>query len=353
MKADVIVDLQFGSTGKGAVAAYLVSKRNKYYDASLRVQSIQAGHTVYYRGKPYKMRTIPCAWVNPEVALILGPGAFIDKELLLREIDMVSEATGADVRDRLFLDFRANYVLKEDADLEGQLQLEGIMGSTAHGAGASLIRKLWRKSMPSRVDDDSWAREHKLRTCDSIRMIEPMGSVLVEGCQGSMLSVHTSPYYPYVTSRECTVSGILSECGIAPRDVGEVHGVFRTLPIRVGGNSGPTGGRELSWAEVNARAGREVEPERTTVTNRVRRVFEFSDKDFELALITNRPDRLYMTFADYLGVGIYGRRALCDLGPSAQNVLMGEVVRIQQRHRVHIDWVGTGEKAEDFIEMPE
>jgi len=84
MKVDVVVDMQYGSTAKGKVCAYLA--RNKNYDASVRVQSIQAGHTIYHKGKAYKMRTIPCAWVNMNTYIILGAGCFIDKQLLLDEI---------------------------------------------------------------------------------------------------------------------------------------------------------------------------------------------------------------------------------------------------------------------------
>ena len=348
MKCEVVVDLQFGSTGKGAVAAYLANKRT--YDASVRVQSIQAGHTVYFKGDPYKMRTIPCAWVNPDTILVLGPGAFIEKQLLLDEIDMVSKATGEDVRDRLRVDFRATYIVPEDFQAEEVRGIAGSIGSTAHGAGASLIRKLWR-GKPTRVIDDSWAEEHGIVTCDSIRMLEK-AEVLLEGCQGTMLSIHTSPYYPFVTSRESTAAGIISEAGISPRAVTKIHGVFRTFPIRVGGNSGPTGARELTWAEVNERAGRQVEPERTTVTNKVRRIFEFSMEDFQHALRVNDPTDLYMTFADYLAPGIYGASSQEDLTIEGAQAISDKVSEIYGHTFRKVNWVGTGEKAEHFIEWP-
>ena len=345
-KVDVIVDLQFGSTGKGAVAAYMVGRR--VYDASMRVQSVQAGHTIYYHGKPYKMRTIPCAWVNPNVELVLGPGAFIDKDLLLEEIKMITEATGIDPRPRLFVDYRATYLIPEDYLDEKSAGIEGKVGSTAHGAGASLIRKLWRVQPPTRVCDDQWANEHGIDIVDTIKLYRD-AYLLVEGCQGTMLSIHTSPYYPYVTTRESTACGILSECGIAPREVNDVLGVFRSLPIRVGGNSGPTGGRELSWTEVNAMAGREVEPERTTVTNRVRRIFEFSHNDFEQALSVNGPTMLFMTFADYLAPGIYGASKWSDLPYESAEILRKFSLEIYKRHGQMIDWFGTGEQADHYI----
>lgn len=347
MRADVVVDMQFGSTGKGAAVVQLVRERE--YAAAVRVQSIQAGHTIYFHGKPYKMRTIPCAWVDPKVKLVLGAGCFIDKELLLSEIDMISEATGHDVRSRLYVDFRATYVLPEDVEAEAARSIERKMGSTAHGAGASLVRKLWRDSAPTRVCDDGWASEHGIHVTDTIRLLNDLDRVLVEGCQGTMLSIHTSPYYPYVTSREATAAGIIAEAGIAPADVHEVIGVFRTLPIRVGGNSGPTGANELTWDEVNRRAGREVEPERTTVTNRVRRVFEFSWSDFNHAVMVNRPSRLFMTFADYLAPGTYGAERWEDMPELSRDVVLKFARQVEDEYGVPVTWISTGERPENVL----
>lgn len=347
---DVIVDLQFGSTGKGAVAAFLAKDRG--YGMAVRVQSIQAGHTIYYGGKAYKMRTLPCAWVSPKTLLVLGAGCFIEKELLLREVEMVREATGKDPRDRIIVDPRAYYVLPEDEEAERARNLERGMGSTAHGAGASLIRKMWRDSTPTRVQDDGWAAANGFRVEDTVELIATSGdSVMVEGCQGTMLSIHTSPYYPFVTSREATAAGIIAEAGISPLRVRDVIGVFRSLPIRVGGNSGPTGGMELSWEGVNARAGREVEPERTTVTNRVRRIFEFSHKDFAHAMRVNAPTKLFMTFADYLAPGVYGKRSLGEMPKQSARVIEEFLNSLAERHDALVDIIFTGEMPEHFVRL--
>jgi adenylosuccinate synthase len=117
-----------------------------------------------------------------------------------------------------------------------------------------------------------------------------------------MLGLHTSPYYPYVTARECSASAILGEAGFSPFDVREIYGVFRTYPIRVGGNSGDTGGDELTWEEISRRSEKEVEPERTTVTRKIRRVFEFSYEDMRHSIRINKPSILALTFLDYIDV---------------------------------------------------
>lgn len=344
MKCDVVVDLQYGSTAKGKVCQYLASKRN--YDASIRVQSIQAGHTVFYNGVAYKMRTIPCAWTNPSVLLILGPGAFIDKDLLLAEIKMIEDA-GLDVKGRLYLDYRATYIIPEDFLAEKEEKLGEKIGSTLEGAGASLIRKIWRKAKPSRVCDDNWANENGLMVYDTVELIQNM-SVLLEGCQGTLLSVHTSPYYPFCTSRECTVSGILSEAGISPFDVKNVHGVFRTLPIRVGGNSGGTSGVELTWEQVAKMSGNPtLIPERTTVTNRQRRIFQFSVKDIQHSIMLNKPNQFYLTFIDYINFKDYGLKDAHLLSEKSNNFINFVEKSIGRR----IDWISTGVEPDNFIEF--
>ena len=335
MKADVIVDLQFGSTAKGRVAS-MMAKTGRY-DMSMRVQSIQAGHTIFHEGKKYTMRTVPCAWVNPSMKLILGPGCFIEKELLLHEIDMI-ESNGYKVRDRIFLDYRANYIIP--ADHEAEQGMSAKMGSTGEGAGSSLIRKMWRISEPTRVLDDLWAEENGLQVVDSTAMMDGPNRVLVEGCQGTLLSIHTTPYYPYCTSRECTASGILSEAGIAPADVGEVLGVMRTYPIRVGGNSGPTGGYELTWEEISARSGDlSLIPEKTTVTKRQRRIFEFSDADFKLAMRLNRPGKIFLNFINYINFDDYGKKSWDELSDKSKRW----VEKLEAKHGTQIDWMSTGE----------
>jgi len=48
------------------------------------------------------------------------------------------------------------------------------------------------------------------------------------------------------------VSGILSSCGLSPFDVRNIIGVMRTYPIRVAGNSGNTGEKEITWEDITS-----------------------------------------------------------------------------------------------------
>lgn len=338
MKADLVLGMNFGSEAKGAAISRILHFVG--YDMSMRVQSTQAGHTIWYKDKEYKMQSIPCAWTDPNVELLLGPGCFTERKLLLDEINMINEAMGGDVRDRLFVDRRVWEVTDADKAEEARAKITEKQGSTGHGCGASLVLKMWR-TRADNVDFMRWCDDNGIKTVDTIEHMRN-AYVLVEGCQGAMLAIHTSPYFPYVTSRECTASGILGECGISPFDVANVTGVFRTLPIRVGGNSGPTGGNEISWQEVSNRAGYDVGTEITTVTKRPRRIFEFSDQDFIHALRVNRPNRLYMTFANYI-TPCFGIERWKDISPTSQAVLSNFIFHINKLSRSVGNW-GTVEQ---------
>ena len=63
--------------------------------------------------------------------------------------------------------------------------------------------------------------------------------------------------------------------------------VARTYPIRVAGNSGPLK-NELTWEEISRRVGKQV-VERTTVTNKIRRVGEWDEELLDNAITLNRP----------------------------------------------------------------
>jgi adenylosuccinate synthase len=68
------------------------------------------------------------------------------------------------------------------------------------------------------------------------------------------------------------------------------------LPIRVGGDSGGCypDQEELSWEELG------LEPEVTTVTNRVRRVFTYSRAQIEESCWWCQPDLVFLNFANYM-----------------------------------------------------
>ena len=230
---DVLIGGQYGSEGKGQVAAYLAPQ----YDVLLRVGGPNAGHTVYAIPEPYKYRHLPSGTKHNESArIVLGPGAVIDEQLLLEEIARHEVSI-----ERLVIDRNAMLVEKSDKAFEKK-HLRDTIASTASGVGSATSRKTLRTAAtpPVRLAGDSTLLDPYVR--DSREVIETAfrdgQRVFLEGTQGTGLSIHHGNY-PWVTSRDTTVSGCLAEAGISPTRVRKVVMVCRTYPIRVGGKSGP------------------------------------------------------------------------------------------------------------------
>ena len=63
--------------------------------------------------------------------------------------------------------------------------------------------------------------------------------VLAEGAQGTMLDIDFGSY-PFVTSSNTVCAGACTGLGVAPRNIGEVYGIFKAYCTRVGSGPFPT-----------------------------------------------------------------------------------------------------------------
>jgi adenylosuccinate synthase len=168
--------------------------------------------------------------------------------------------------------------------------------------------------------------------------VAPM-TVLVEGTQGQLLSLNTSGFYPYTTSRECGPEAILSQIGISPRgfDETEIICVMRTFPIRVGGPSGPLP-HEISWEELKKITGGYVDtPERTTVTKKIRRIARMDEALTKQMLAQTCPTSIALTFLDYIFPWASG-----DCSPARISSLNTYVRQFEEKYGVSVSYVSTG-----------
>lgn len=63
--------------------------------------------------------------------------------------------------------------------------------------------------------------------------------VLVEGANAAMLDIDFGTY-PYVTSSNCSIGGVLTGLGLPPSTIGEIIGVVKAYTTRVGDGPFPT-----------------------------------------------------------------------------------------------------------------
>ena len=248
-KITIIVGAAYGSEAKGTIAGYLAVKDN--YDIAVRTGAINAGHSVYYKDKKYAMQQIPVAWINYKTKLVIGPGAYIHVPTLEKEINMINEAMpGQDVRDRLFIDFRAGLHTDGHHREEQASKLHERMGSTGEGVAAAIVDKMKRQTGYKFFRQTPEAElTHVEDTVQLLTKAYHAGErIMVEGTQGTMLDFHLGAH-PFVTSRQTIASAWIAEAGLPPNFGYEVVLVARTFPIRVAGNSGPLS-QEISWREL-------------------------------------------------------------------------------------------------------
>ncbi len=156
----IVQGAQWGSEGKGMVAAALGERRN--ISIAVRTGTVNAGHTVYYNGRAYKMQQLPVGWTNPSTRLVIGAGAYIHPIILNAEIIMIAEATGTSVLDvckRIFIDHRAGLHLPIHTDMATRADRSTKIGATGKGCSEAVVDKIRNRGAGSMLFVD-WMREY-------------------------------------------------------------------------------------------------------------------------------------------------------------------------------------------------
>lgn len=288
-KVSLVLDLQYGSTGKGLICGYLAEVGD--FDTVMTANMPNAGHTyIDSKKNKYVTKVLPAGFVGQSIRQVLiGPGAVFSLDRLLEEMVWL--------RKDQTLRIHPNAVVLQDRHREEEQKHLNHIASTAQGAAAAVMDKMWRTrkctayQLLAGTEYGKYVASHD----EWVFRLEGSNGILAEGSQGYSLGFNTQ-FYPYTTSRDCGPAAFLSNLGIPVGMLDQVIGTCRTLPIRVGGDSGDcyADQEELSWDDLN------IEPERTTVTNRVRRIFTYSKMQIEEACWWCQPDLVFLNFANYV-----------------------------------------------------
>lgn len=317
----VVVGGQFGSEAKGHVTAKLAAESARVVMV-VRVGGPNAGHSAIgvLDNLKYSLRQVPVAAVTRlDCKLVIGEGSEVEPDVLFEEVAML-DAAGYRVSERLYVDASATVIQSQHKVLEGQLV--GDIGSTGKGVGAARAEHIMRTAVLL-GEFLSGTREHKFEivTFSSLvirRWLQDGGKVIIEGTQGYGLGLHAGEY-PYCTSSDCRAIDFLAMAGISPwaPEVSNlsVWVVLRTFPIRVAGNSGVLED-EKTWEEMRNITGIEdLQPELTTVTQKVRRVGGFDWVRAKRAVIGNGTNvNIALTFMDYIDPGLVEIGKLSHVG---------------------------------------
>lgn len=278
MKVDVLLGLQWGDEGKGKIVDVLTPK----YEVVARFQGgPNAGHTLEFEGKKYVLRSVPSGIFQGNKINIIGNGVVLDPALFKGEIESL-EASGHELTKRLLISKKAHLILPTHRLLDACYEAakgDSKIGTTGKGIGPTYTDKISRNGL--RVGDILHRFDEKYNAAKAkhLRILDQYGydisalaeiekewfegiaklkeftfidsehyinkaikedkMILAEGAQGTMLDIDFGSY-PFVTSSNTIAAGACTGLGIAPKEVGEVFGIFKAYCTRVGSGPFPT-----------------------------------------------------------------------------------------------------------------
>ena len=332
MKVDVLLGLQWGDEGKGKIVDVLTPG----YQVISRFQGgPNAGHTLEFEGKKFVLRSIPSGIFQGDKINVIGNGVVLDPALFKAEVDAL-EQSGHPLTDRLKISKKAHLILPTHRLLDAAYESakgSGKIGTTGKGIGPTYTDKISRNGV--RVGDilhnfeekyNAAVTRHKeilkqlnfeydlaeleaawfegincMKRFDLIDSehyvndaIKSSKKVLAEGAQGTMLDIDFGSY-PFVTSSNTICAGACTGLGIAPRNIGDVFGIFTAYCTRVGSGPFPT---EL-FCETGDKM-RKIGFEFGSVTGRPRRCGWIDLVALKYAIMINGVSQLIMMKSDVL-----------------------------------------------------
>jgi len=336
MKKNVaVVGLQWGDEGKGKIVDILAAR----FDCVARYQGgHNAGHTVSIGNLRHVLHVVPSGIFHQGVACVIGGGVVLDPLAFIEEAQAI-EATGMDIRGRLFISNRCHLILPYHRVLEAAIEKqlgERRIGTTSRGIGPAYEDKVGRRGLrmcdlldattlaskikaqvelknrtlqamnyPQTVDPESICADYekygeKLRpyVIDSSaflnRLIKEGKSILFEGAQATLLDIDHGTY-PFVTSSSAAAGGAAIGLGVSPKHINAVIGILKAYSTRVGTGPYPTEALN-TYGETMKSRGNEF----GSTTGRPRRCGWFDGPAARYAAMINALDSVVVTKVDVL-----------------------------------------------------
>ncbi len=277
---DVLLGLQWGDEGKGKIVDVLAPQ----YQVVARFQGgPNAGHTLEFDGFKHVLHQIPSGIFRSDIQNIIGNGVVLDPIIFKKEIDGLAKYN-LPLTQNLQISRKASIIIPTHRLLDAayeQAKGESKIGSTLRGIGPTYQDKVARQGL--RVGDilspkftDKYnklvaihkvileqnnfdyasvlpqAEEEFFAAVEFMKQFSLTDSeyaindalndgrkILAEGAQGSLLDIDFGSY-PFVTSSNTMAAGACTGLGVAPRQIGDVFGIFKAYCTRVGSGPFPT-----------------------------------------------------------------------------------------------------------------
>ena len=314
-KVIAIVCNQWGDTGKGKFSEYFA---NNWADVVVSgTGGNNAGHTVKIEDQEFIFHLIPCGALNEKTANIIGNGTAVDPIVLMKEMDDLKKQGYS--LNNIFISGDAHFITPLEIFFDIMEDKFSGIGTTCRGIGPSYAMKISRigvrindlfneelfaekleknlekylciarnvyKLSDEQIADifrhkniggdylngnkvdikkiisvyQEAALKFKEKVTNTVYLINKMiysgKNVLLEGAQGTLLSIEFGTY-PYVTSSDCSITGLLQGCGINPSKLDLTFGIVKwPYMTRVGGGPFPT---EISNESLDKGENKETE----------------------------------------------------------------------------------------------
>ena len=274
MKNNVfLIGTHWGDEGKGKVVDVL-SENAK---ACIRFQGgHNAGHTLVINDKKFILHLIPSGILRDNVKSVIGNGVVVSLDALITEITELEE-NGISLSNKLFISENCHLILPTHIALDQAREIKlgkKSIGTTGRGIGPSYEDKISRKGIrlldlknetifltkledlmnyhnfilenyfeTEGINTNLAAKEllekynkiskYIIDTDEYINDLCKQGGVVFEGAQGTMLDVDHGTF-PYVTSSNTTLSGVVSGTGANMSLINYGLGITKAYSTRVG-----------------------------------------------------------------------------------------------------------------------
>ena len=329
-----IIGTHWGDEGKGKVVDVITENAS----ACIRFQGgHNAGHTLVIDNKKFILHLIPSGILRDNVKSVIGNGVVVSIDALLSEINDL-KSNNISLIDKLYISQNCHLILPThialDQAREAKLGKKSI-GTTGRGIGPCYEDKISRKGLRfqdlqnidlftkkisnlmdyhnflleeyykvkkfdiNQVSDEIITKYQQIKTyiIDTDEYINDLckkGGVVFEGAQGTMLDIDHGTF-PYVTSSNTTLSGVVSGTGVNMSLINYGLGITKAYSTRVGHGPFPS---ELN-DDIGKKIG-EIGGEIGATTGRTRRCGWLDLKVLKKAIRLNNLSGIALTKIDVL-----------------------------------------------------
>jgi adenylosuccinate synthase len=273
MSISVLLGAQWGDEGKGRIVDALAHE----IDIVARYNGgDNAGHSITIGDRVIKLHLLPSGIFRPDIVNIIGNGVVMNPRNLLKEIAEVRAQGVAISPQNLRISQAAHVIMPAHIALDAAKEAtKGGIGTTQRGIGFAYADKAARTGVRAGLmaDPEAFAdavfehteqvnrtlkqemnhpgldaRELASTYGQSARELAPYldntfevmhaalragKRVLAEGAQAALLDIDHGTY-PYVTSSNATIGGVLTGLAVPPQAIGRVIGVVKCFSTCVG-----------------------------------------------------------------------------------------------------------------------